>query len=92
MTGPLIYGVFGWFVRSANIGFLLPMTIINLAALIALILAMKIAKKHGYEHKPSDPRPVEIKTGIDDEEELPDELKEKVAHQPTTVRDLVYYL
>ena len=86
------YGVFGWFVMSANIGFLLPLTIINLAALIALILAMNIAKRNGYKFKPSDPRPVELKEGIDDDEKLPDEWKEKVAHQPTTVRNLVYYV
>ena len=68
------------------------MTIINLAALIALILAMNITKRNGYKFKPSDPRPVVIKGGIDEEENLPDEWKEKVANQPTTVHDLVYYL
>ncbi|KIJ90094.1 hypothetical protein K443DRAFT_576058, partial [Laccaria amethystina LaAM-08-1] len=47
VTGKLRYEVYGWFMTNANIGFLIPITIINLGALFALCRAMIIAKDGG---------------------------------------------
>jgi hypothetical protein len=83
VTGSANYEVLGWYVTSANIGFLIPLTLINGAALIALFLAMTYGKVVGYFH-PRHPRPVTYDPNSD--EEVPDEWKEKVAYQPTSVR------
>jgi hypothetical protein len=88
VTGHVNYEVLGWFVTSANIGFLIPLTLINGAALIALFLAMTIAKVIGYLH-PLHPRPVIYDANSD--EEVPDEWKEKIAFQPTSVRCFEIY-
>ena len=77
------YEVFGWFVTRANVGFLIPLTIINGSAFLALFLSMTIAKVVGYLH-PSHPREVSYDAKYD--EEIPDEWKHKVAYQPTSVR------
>ncbi|EDR05198.1 uncharacterized protein LACBIDRAFT_303636 [Laccaria bicolor S238N-H82] len=58
VTGQLRYEVYSWFMTKANIGFLIPITIINLGALVALYQAMIIAKDGGYMYHPSHPRPI----------------------------------
>ncbi|KIK02026.1 hypothetical protein K443DRAFT_541776 [Laccaria amethystina LaAM-08-1] len=40
VTGFVNYQVVGWFVSSANVGFFIPITIINGAACVALVIAM----------------------------------------------------
>jgi hypothetical protein len=82
VTGDVSYQLLGWYVTSANIGFLIPLTLINGAALVALCLAMNFAR--GGYLRPSQPRQVVYDTN--DNEEVPDEWKEKVAFRPTTVR------
>jgi len=82
VTGSVDYEVIGWYVTSANIGFLIPLTIINGAALIALFFALTFAKVMGYLH-PLHPRGVIYDP--ESEEEVPDEWKDKVAYQPTTI-------
>jgi len=82
VTGTANYEVLGWFVTSANVGFLIPLTIINGAALIALILALTFAKVVGYLH-PLHPREVTYDPKSD--EEIPDEWKHKVTLQPTSI-------
>ena len=80
------YVVLGWFVTSANIGFLIPMTIINGAALIALLLAVLLAKTGGYIFHPFHPRPVTYGDNVDPQEPVPDEWRHKVTFRPTSVR------
>ena len=88
VTGSVDYEVLGWYVTSANIGFLIPLTIINGAALMALFLAITFAKVVGYLH-PLHAR--EVVYDPNSEEEVPDEWKEKVAFQPTSVRLFLIY-
>lgn len=73
---------------NANIGFLIPITIINLGALVTLYRAMIIAKDGGYAYHPSQPRPVIYDEHIDAGEQVPDEWMHKVSVRPTTVRFL----
>lgn len=85
VTGQLRYEVYGWFMTNVNIGFLIPLTIINLGALVALYQAMAIAKDGGYVYHPSHPRPVIYDEDIDDSgEQVPDEWMHKVSVRPTT--------
>jgi hypothetical protein len=88
VTGQLRYEVYGWLMTNANIGFLIPITIINLGALFALYQAMIIAKDGGYAYHPSHPRPVIYDEHIDEGEQVPDEWMHKVSIRPTTVRFL----
>ncbi|KIJ97281.1 hypothetical protein K443DRAFT_632242 [Laccaria amethystina LaAM-08-1] len=88
VTGQLRYEVYGWLMTNANIGFLIPITIINLGALFALYQAMTIAKDGGYVFHPSHPRPVMYDEHIDEGEQVPDEWMHKVSIRPTTVRSL----
>ena len=85
VTGSLSYEVRGWFVTSANIGFLYPITTINLAALVALIGAMIISKRGGYRFHPFHPRPVTHPEDIDPDEEVADEWVHKITLYPKTV-------
>jgi len=50
------YQVRGWFVELRNVGFLMPMTILNLAALVIILVAMFNAKASGYKFDPLDPK------------------------------------
>ena len=49
------YAVLGWWVNFGNVGYLLPMTIINLASLILLLVAMFRRKKGSFKDDPTDP-------------------------------------
>jgi hypothetical protein len=73
---------------NANIGFLIPITIINLGALFALYQAMIIAKDGSYAYHPSHPRPVIYDEHFDEGEQVHDEWMHKVSIRPTTVRFL----
>ena len=73
---------------KSNIGFLIPITIINLGALVALYRAMIIAKDGGYAYHPSQPRPVMYDKDIGEGEQISDEWRHKVSVRPTTVRSL----
>ena len=93
MDGVLNYAVLGWFVTSANIGFLIPTTIINVAAFIALLLAMSLANAGGNPFHPFHPRPVSYAGDhINDQEKLPDEWKENVSFQPMSVRFFIAFI
>ena len=91
MDGVVNYVVLGWFVTSANIGFLIPTTIINGAALIALLLAVLLAKTGGYIFHPFHPRPVTYGDDVDPQEQVPDEWRHKVTFHPTSVRFFRFY-
>ena len=86
MTGSVNYLVVGWFVSRANVGFLIPITIITGAAFVALVIAMRIAWTNGHIFGPSDPRPVTIAKNSDEKEHIPDEWSRNVTYHPTTVR------
>ena len=73
---------------KSNIGFLIPITIINLGAFVALYQAMLIAKDGGYVYHLSHSRPVIYDEHIDEGEQVPDEWMHKVSVRPTTVRSL----
>jgi uncharacterized membrane protein len=55
VEGWTIYTALGWQVTFQNIGYLLPMTIINLASLILLLVAMFRTKKGSFKDDPTDP-------------------------------------
>jgi len=55
VEGRTKYAVLGWSADYANIGYLLPMTIINLASLILLLVAMFRRKKGSFKYDPTDP-------------------------------------
>ena len=61
----------GWSVNYESIGFLIPMTIVNLASLIVLIMAMIGAKGGGSAFDPLKPRALLLMTAVhrDEEEE-----------------------
>ena len=86
VTGSVNYQVVGWFVSHANIGFLIPTTIINGAAFVALVIAMWISWAGGHIFHPFHPRPVTIAEHVDEQEQVPDEWRDKVIFHPTTVR------
>ena len=50
----MTYAVLGWWVDFASIGYLMPMTIINLASLILLLVAMFRRKKGSFKDDPTD--------------------------------------
>ncbi|KAF8872658.1 hypothetical protein CPB84DRAFT_1691252, partial [Gymnopilus junonius] len=56
VTGTLSYQVIGWSVRPAHIGFLMPMTVVNLASLVILLTAMSMARSGVETYDPTDPR------------------------------------
>ena len=69
------YEIFGWFVTRANIGFLIPLTLINGTALLALLLAVIFARQNGYPD-PFEPRDVHYDTNSSGK--APAEWKEEV--------------
>lgn len=89
VTGSVNYEVFGWFVTKDNIGYLIPLTVVNLAAFFALLLALIFAKGTGYLPALHE-RPVTYITKHNEEvpdqfKGVPDEWKEKVAFRPTSI-------
>jgi hypothetical protein len=55
LTGLVDYQILGWFVESMNVRFLVPMTILNLASLVIILVAMFNAKAGGYKFDHFDP-------------------------------------
>ena len=53
----------GWFVTRAHFGFLIPMTLVNLAALILILLSMFMGNKVASEFDPTDPRSLIFASG-----------------------------
>ena len=50
--------VTGWVAKLVHIWFLMPMTILNLASLIFVLISIAKAKRGRYEFDPTDPRPL----------------------------------
>ena len=57
LNGTFSAEVTGWVAKPVHIGFLLPMTILNLASLIVVLISIARAKR-SYEFDPIDPRPL----------------------------------
>ena len=56
MDGSLSYQVTGWTVELQHVGFLMPMTIINLVSLLLLLTAIFIGEPGGEKIDPTDPK------------------------------------
>ena len=84
LSGLLSYQVRGWFVEPENIGFLVPMTIVNLAALIVLLIAILNGKRSGYKFDPLSPNA--LLSASHDSEGRYIEWEDKVNYHPE-VRD-----
>ena len=56
----------------------MPMTIINLASIIILICALRMARKSDQRFDPTDPRPLMYAASVD-RAAVPDEWKDKVS-------------
>jgi hypothetical protein len=56
VNGTLSAEVTGWVAKPVHIGFLMPMTIINLASLIIVLISIARAKKGCHEFDLTDPR------------------------------------
>jgi len=56
VNGTLSAGVMGWVAKPVHIGFLMPMTILNLASLIIMSISMARAKRGCHEIDLTDPR------------------------------------
>ena len=91
MNGVVNYVVLGWFVTSANIGFLVPMTIINGATFITFLVAAFLANAGGHILHPFHPRTVIYDDHTDHEELVPDEWRYKVTIHPVSVRIFRFY-
>lgn len=56
VNGVLSAEVTGWVAKPVHIGFLMPMTILNLASLIIVLISIARAKKGFHEFDLTDPR------------------------------------
>ena len=63
VTGSANYEVIGWFVTAENIGFLMPMTLVNLAALMLALIAMFMGEKILHKFDPTDMRALVFASG-----------------------------
>ena len=57
VNGTFSAEVTGWVAKPVHIGFLMPMTILNLASLIIVLISIARAKR-SYEFDPTNPRPL----------------------------------
>ena len=79
------YQIRGWFVEHRNIGFLVPMTILNLASLVIILVAMFDAKAGGHKFDPFDPNAL-LSASYKIEDGEPMQWKDPVKYRPD-VRD-----
>ncbi|KDR68394.1 hypothetical protein GALMADRAFT_231359 [Galerina marginata CBS 339.88] len=56
VNGSVTYSLLGWSGEPEHIGFLMPMTIVNLAALLLILLVIYQASQGSIEDDPTDPR------------------------------------
>ena len=56
MSGSTSYSLIGWSVEPEHVGFLLPMTIINLISLVLFLTTIHISKPGETEVDRTDPR------------------------------------
>jgi len=58
MSGTFSAEVTGWVAKPVHIAFLIPMTILNLASLITVLISIAKAKRGCHKFDPIDPRPL----------------------------------
>ena len=58
MNGKISAEVTGWVAKPVHIAFLIPMTVLNLASLITVLISIAKAKRGRYQFDPIDPRPL----------------------------------
>ena len=80
VTGTVSYMVMGWSVNYESIGFLIPMTIVNLASLFVLIIAMINAKGGGSVFDPLKPRALLLMAAIHDDDPEGEKAEEVPSH------------
>ena len=86
LTGGFVeYQTRGWSVELRNVGFLVPMTILNLASLVIILVAMFNATDGAYKFDPFDPTAL-LSASYKVEEGQPMEWKDPVNYRPD-VRD-----
>jgi hypothetical protein len=86
VTGSVSYIVLGWFATADNIGYLMPMTLVNLASLCVLIRAMYHAKGGGYKYDPLKPNALLAASTDVKDPDAPVEWEDKVKYR-RDVRD-----
>jgi len=69
VNGSVSYMVLGWSAVHAQVGFLMPMTFLNISALIIIIMAMVVARGDAHEYDPASVRYL-LATQVDDTDEL----------------------
>jgi hypothetical protein len=79
------YQVRGWFVELKNVGFLVPMTILNLASLVIILVVVFNAKPGGHKFDPFHPNAL-LSASYKVEDGQPMEWKDPVKYRPD-VRD-----
>ena len=75
----------GWSADIRTIGFLMPMTLVILAGLVALLMALFSRKRGGYKFDPSKPKAL-LSARLEAKDGQPIEWEDKVVYRPE-VRD-----
>jgi hypothetical protein len=86
VNGTLTSEVIGWVAKPVHIGFVMPMTILNLASLIIILKSILRAKESCYEFDPTDPRPLLLADPRLDESE-PSGWADGVSYRSREVRE-----
>ncbi|KAG2024018.1 hypothetical protein CC2G_001619 [Coprinopsis cinerea AmutBmut pab1-1] len=86
VEGAVTYVVIGWYAKLEHIGFLMPMTLVNLASMCIIIAAIVMTRGSVPSHivvDPTDPRPM-LNAPQPEGEEGDDEWDRKVVFSPNT--------
>jgi len=87
VTRSVSYMVMGWSADSRTIGFLMPMTLVVLAALVTLLMALLSRKRGGYKFDPLKPEALlSAKLALNAKGNKPVEWEDRVVYRPE-VRD-----
>ena len=86
VNGTFSAEVTGWVTKPVHIGFLMPMTILNLASLIVASISITKAKRSRHEFDPTDPRSLVLAESSLDESE-PSGWADGVSYRPREVRE-----
>jgi len=84
VNGTLSAEVMGWVAKPVHIGFLMPMTTLNVVALVVILKAMSRSKGGCYEFDPTDPRPLVL--AVPSLAEGPSGWTDGVSYRPREVR------
>ena len=88
VTGTVNYMAMGWSVNYESVGFLIPMTIVNLASLAVLIVAMRVsAKSGGSTFNPLKPGALLLLTTVHHDGDEKEKEEEKEKEVPSNVNE-----